>query len=171
MKKSILSTSILLAVCAIGSNAQTSSYTLNSSGGSANLSGNTYEWNIGEMVLVNTASGSGIVVTQGLLQPNKSEVGINTPKLDDHSLTVYPNPTESNVFIKPSLAPNTEIGFNLYDITGRLFEQKKVVLKQGNEIQTLDFRPYAAGVYMLEVLTTMDGQQYRNGFKIQNNKF
>ena len=145
----------------------THSTTINAAGGSAQLSGNTYEWSIGEMTLVNTAATANLVVTQGLLQPVLNTTNIRQPELTVDQLKVYPNPTKDIVFIKPNLKPNPSLTILVYDISGRAFLRSELVLKEGTEVQTIDLGTYAAGNYLLDIVTGAVGTQSRNAFKIQ----
>lgn len=145
----------------------THSATINAAGGSAQLSGNTYEWSIGEMTLVNTAATANLVVTQGLLQPVLNTTNIKQPELTVDQLKVYPNPTKDIVFIKPNLKPNTSLIILVYDISGRAFLRSELVLKEGTEVQIIDLGTYAAGNYLLDIVTGAAGTQSRNAFKIQ----
>ena len=141
--------------------------TVNAAGGSAQLGGNTYEWSMGEMVLVNTVMTTNLVVTQGLLQPILNTTGIRHPELSADQLKVYPNPTKDIVFIQPHLKPNTSLSLLVYDISGRAFFRKTLVLKTGTEMQTVDLGTYAAGNYLLDIVAGAGGATSRNTFKIQ----
>lgn len=141
--------------------------TVNATGGSTQLGGNTYEWSVGEMVLVNTVATANLVVTQGLLQPILNATGIRHPELSADQLKVYPNPTKDIVFIQPSLKPNTSLSLLVYDISGRAFFRKTVVLKSGTEVQGIDLGTYAAGNYLLDIVAGPVGATSRNTFKIQ----
>lgn len=143
------------------------SATVNATGGSAQLSGNTYEWSIGEMTLVNTVSTANLVVTQGLLQPILNTTGIKHPELSANQLQVYPNPTKDIVFIKPNLTPNTSLTLIVYDISGRAFFRTTKVLKTGTEVQTVDLGKYAAGNYLLDIVAGTSAASTKNTFKIQ----
>lgn len=143
------------------------SATVNATGGSAQLAGNTYEWSIGEMTLVNTVSAANLVVTQGLLQPILNTTGIKHPELSADQLKVYPNPTQDIVFIKPNLNPNTILTLMVYDISGRAFFRTTKVLKTGTEVQTVDLGKYAAGNYLLDIVAGTSAASTKNTFKIQ----
>ncbi|GEM_PF-337811 len=141
--------------------------TVNATGGSAQLGGNTYEWSVGEMVLVNTVTTSNLVVTQGLLQPILNTTDIRHPELSADQLKVYPNPTKDIVFIQPNVKPNTSLTLLVFDISGRAFYRKTLVLKTGTEVQTVDLGTYAAGNYLLDIVAGTSGSTSRNTFKIQ----
>lgn len=141
--------------------------TVNATGGSTQLGGNTYEWSVGEMALVNTVATANLVVTQGLLQPILNPTDIRHPELSADQLKVYPNPTKDIVFIQPNLKPNTSLSLLVYDISGRAFFRKTVMLKSGTEVQGIDLGAYAAGNYLLDIIAGATGTTSRNTFKIQ----
>lgn len=143
------------------------SATVNATGGSAQLAGNTYEWSIGEMTLVNTVATANLVVTQGLLQPILNTTGIRHPELSADQLMVYPNPTKDIVFIKPGLDPGTSLTLVVYDISGRAFYRTTRILKTGTELQAVDLGRYAAGNYLLDIIAGTSNTSTKNTFKIQ----
>lgn len=143
--------------------------TLNAAGGSTGVSGNTYEWSVGEMVLVNTVATAGLVVTQGILQPMLQVTGINDNKLALEGMSLYPNPASDQLNIKFNLTRNLEVTLKLSDVSGRTQYVRKIKEHNGSELITMDFKPYAAGVYMLQVTTTDKTRTYTNTFKVVKN--
>ena len=145
---------------------------INSNGGYTTIGGNTYEWSIGEMVLVNTASAGSIVVTQGLLQPNKPSSGSAIQEsqfIFDH-VRVYPNPTDRLFFLSADFKKNGLMKCSLYDMNGKVIEDKEI----NNTSQTLqvpfDISALAAGNYMLVVSFTSNeqlGQVSKAAYKIE----
>lgn len=166
MKMKTLS-AIILSLGAVYCSAQIESNgILNAAGGQKVISGNTFEYSIGETVLTTTASSSNLVVTQGLLQPMAIITGIENLNSTVGDLIVYPNPTTDVLYIKPGLNPNTFLEMALYDITGRAVIQKKVLLSSGDEILDIDCSRFASGSYMLEIIGKNQTSQFRNTFKI-----
>lgn len=143
--------------------------TLNAAGGSTAVSGNTHEWSVGEMVLVHTATTSGLVVTQGILQPMLQVTGIHDNELALEGMSIYPNPASDQLHIKFDLARNLEVTLKLSDISGRTQYVKKIKDHNGSALITMDFRPYASGVYLLQVATTDKTKTYTNTFKVVKN--
>lgn len=143
--------------------------TLNAAGGSAVVAGNTYEWSVGEMVLVNTVTTSGLVVTQGTLQPMVQGTGINDNKPALAGLSIYPNPASDQLNIKFNIARDLDVVLKLTDISGREQYLKKIKNHNGSALITMDFKPYAAGIYMLQVETTDKTKTYTNTFKVVKN--
>lgn len=141
--------------------------TLNASGGSATLAGNTYEWSVGEMTLVSTESTSSLVVTQGLLQTR-----LGTTDVKDHSimqfLSVFPNPTSSTVNYTFNSPQKATLGIRLVDMTGKVLLVRSNDVKTGMNTGQVDMSPYAAATYMLQVdLTDGDSQLGSTSYKIQ----
>ena len=71
LKNKLFFTSIFLLLININ-NVKAQSITpsvINASGYSGTISGQVFDWSIGEMTLVSTYTGSTLIVTQGLLQP------------------------------------------------------------------------------------------------------
>lgn len=159
---------IALGIASYSSRAQSiTPSTLNATGGSATLSGNTYEWSVGEMTLVHTATSGTLTVTQGVLQPRPSQVGINDVPLALDQLSVYPNPTGSFVFLETKLNSAAELRYSLYDVLGKSLVLRTYKIPSGKEKIMIDLAPFAAGSYYLNVQIQQQGNQYRNSFEIK----
>lgn len=141
--------------------------TLNATGGTGAISGNTYEWSIGEMVLVHTAISSNLIVTQGLLQPSPPPSGIKKTEALLADMMVYPNPAHDIIYLQSKLAGGGILQYVLQDITGKVLKTETVALITGNEKQTISLEGHAAGSYMLNVHFSRNQQQYQNNFKIE----
>lgn len=143
--------------------------TLNAAGRSATLGGNTYEWSVGEMVLVNTVSTTGLVVTQGTLQPQIQVTGIKDSKLALEGLSIYPNPANDHLNIDLNVARNLDVTIKLSDVSGRTYYVKTRKSHNGSDLITLDLSPYAGGVYLLQIETLDRAKTYYNTFKVVKN--
>lgn len=166
MKKHLIP---LLPLCLVGIAANAQSVgptTINAAGGSTTISGNTYEYSIGEMTAVHTASAGSIIVTHGILQPMKSTTGIKDLSLNGFA-SVYPNPTQNSIYLKPSFAGKTELEYRLTDVLGKILQTKKILLLAGNEVQDIDLSAFASGSYFLDVQAQNNGKEYGGAFKIQ----
>lgn len=158
----------LMAFSALGVKAQSiGPSTINSAGGSAVVSGNTYEWSVAEMTLVSTGTAGSITVTQGILQPQSIPTGISETGSLTSQMQVYPNPAQTQVFLQPSFSAGDEMVYTLYDATGKSLATRKVVLQTGKELQTIDLRAFAAGQYMLQVNLKHKGAPAVISYKIQ----
>lgn len=135
--------------------------TLNASGGSATAGGNTYEWSVGEMTLVSTATSASVIVTQGVLQPVQSTNGVGT--IDNtmyQYMDVYPVPTSSMLYLQPHFTGGGTLQYSLLDVTGKTIVKEEVTLHTGKEKQSIDLNRLAAANYMLVVhFTGNDGQR------------
>ncbi len=141
--------------------------TLNAGGGSATVSGNTYEWSFAEMTMVSTATGTGLVVTQGVLQPMPPSTGVSWNKLDITGLKVYPNPAKDVVFIEPDFKGAGTMEYILQDITGRAISVASHILVSGKEKQQVSLEGLAAGHYTLQVRFSQNGSDYQSTYKIE----
>jgi len=165
----VLATLLMTSLSYIGTAQSVGPATLNAAGGSTAVSGNTYEWSVGEMVLVHTVSTSGLVVTQGILQPMLQVTGINDNNIALEGINIYPNPASDRLNIKFNLDRNLDITLKLTDISGREQYLKKIKNHNGSALITMDFKAYAAGAYMLQVITTDKIKTYTNTFKVIKN--
>lgn len=164
----LLLSAFALCISSVGANAQSIwPSTLNASGGSAILAGNTYEWSVGEMTLVSTESTSSLVITQGLLQTR-----LGTTDVKDHTimqyLSVFPNPASSTVNYTFNSPQKAVLGIRLVDMTGKVLYTRNTDVKTGINTGQVDMSPYAAATYMLQVdLTDGDNQIGSTSYKIQ----
>lgn len=141
--------------------------TLNSSGSSAFINGNTFSYSIGEMALVHTATGSNIVVTQGVLQGSGVAVGISYTKLTDQEFKVYPNPTRDILNLEANLSEKADLKLKLYDISGRELLAKDWKVSAAVEQTRLSLQSYIAGNYILHVQYKKDGEVFLQSYMIQ----
>lgn len=166
MKKKIL---ILCSACLCTSPAWSQSIgpsTINTAGGSATLSGNTHEFSIGEL-LVETKTGTNIIITQGVLQPLPQPTGIDDRNFFGDHLNIFPNPAEEVVFLQPSFSSGGKLSCHLYDALGRSLEQAEFTLLTGKEKQAIRLKHLAAGTYMLNISFLQKGKTYNTAYKIQ----
>lgn len=141
--------------------------TLNSTGGSAVIGGNTYEYSIAEMSLVNTASASGIIVTQGTLQPTSNSSGIQLAAIADDELKVFPVPTSGIINIQPRFNNTGILHFTLLDAAGKNVVENSANLSSGKEIQQLNIDAYASGNYLLNISYETKSGTFQKVYKIQ----
>ncbi len=140
---------------------------LNSAGGAAVVAGNTYEFSVGEMVLVQTFSGPDIVVTQGVLQPSPGATGVMDIAFFEGRMSVYPNPAEDQVFLQPDMPSGGKLLCRLYDAAGKLVHNAAHDLARGNEKLSIPLTALAAGTYMLQVEFQQQKKSYHNAYQIQ----
>lgn len=168
MEKKIYLLLLALIVNAHWSHAQQiAPSTYNSSGGSNVLNGNTYEWSIGEMVLVHTATNSNVILTQGLLQSSKNNGNSIKPnRLSAQLFTVFPIPTEDILYLQPNFSGKSTLAVAVFDITGREMLRDELHLKSGKELQQIKMANWAAGNYLLKVDVVDKGISFQDVYKI-----
>jgi hypothetical protein len=121
------------------------------SGGNATGSGGSVSYSVGQVVYT-TNTGSNGSVLQGVQQPFEISVvtGIENPMKINLSCTAYPNPTTTRLTLKVENIVNEKLSYQLFDINGKLLENKKV---EGSEtIIFMEHQP--AATYFLKVIQT-----------------
>jgi hypothetical protein len=93
-------------------------------GGEATGTGGTASYSVGQVVYT-TAIGTNGSLAQGVQQPYEisTTVGIKETAIT-LELSVYPNPTTDYLTLK--VEDNTELNYQLYDLQGKVIENKKV---------------------------------------------
>ena len=169
MRKTLLTTSIALVFFIHYSRAQSvGPSTINAAGRSATIGTDVYEWSVGEMTLVNTASSSNIIVTQGVLQPLDEPVGINDVNRLSRLVKAYPNPSSQIVYLETAFDRPGKLTCELRDITGRsiIFFAKDV--NAGKEISEINLSSLANAAYMLYVSYKNENESIQQiSFKIE----
>jgi hypothetical protein len=101
----------------------------NASGGDAIGSGGTIAYSIGQVVYT-TNTGSSGSAAQGIQNAYEIfNVGIEETTLN-MSLIAFPNPTSENLTLQISDYNNEKLGFQLYDLQGKLLTSGLVIAKQ-----------------------------------------
>jgi hypothetical protein len=121
------------------------------SGGNASGGGGTVSYTVGQVVYT-TNTGTNGSVAQGVQQPYEISVvtGIENSMKINLSCTVYPNPATTHLTLKVENNDNENLSYQLYEISGKLLENKKV---EGNETTIfMEHRPVAT--YLLKVVQT-----------------
>jgi hypothetical protein len=128
-KKLKLSAVFLLGLGLTGLQAQTA---VPATGGHASGSGGTVNYSVGQVVYTTNTGGSNGTVAQGVQQPFEISVvtGLVEAKGINLSVSAYPNPTTDFLNLKVENYNNTNLSYQLFDISGKLLETKKIT---GNE--------------------------------------
>ena len=144
---------------------------MNATGQSVFAGGNTYEYAIGTVVAGTTYESSSLIVTQGVLQPLIEEPsGVNEPGIPSDNLSVYPNPVQEKLFLKPAFGKKGKLEYVLLDGAGRTILRSSAALEHGNELQEIAMSSYAVGQYTLSVTWQQQGKSQSNAYKIQKIK-
>ena len=100
-------------------------------GGNASGSGGTVAYSVGQVVYTTNTATNGSVV-QGVQQPFEISVvtGIEEAKGINLAVSAYPNPTTDFLNLKVENYDNTNLSYQLFDISGKLLESKKITGNQ-----------------------------------------
>lgn len=173
-KKIIKQIGLAIAMLGLHSIQSSAQSTFNVSGGFATINGNTYEYSVGEMVLVSTERTANLIVTQGVLQPHTSGSGSGATDASENLLSsssaikVYPNPTQNVINIETVEATDATMNLHIVDALGKTVYRKEVQASAGVYRHSVDMSSYASGTYYLQMHKTANGvasQTY--SFKIQ----
>lgn len=145
MKKTIKL--LLLTLIAHSGYAQT---VINTTGGQAIIGGQTYEYSIGEVV-VQTATGSNFIISQGLLQPKKSTpaTGAVSSLITDHQLQLFPVPTANILNLQSGFERSGTLNISVYDMSGKMILQKDFLIASGKELNQINLNEIAEGNYTI----------------------
>ena len=140
--------------------AQTNTLQVVGSAGNTATSGNTQlTWTIGETI-VNTASNTNNVLTQGFNQGTLIITAIDD--LKGMSVSIQPNPTSDFAIINLDDQNISKAQYTLTDLNGKVIQQNKIVNKQ----TSVSFQELANATYFVQVLTN---NQKAKTFKIIKN--
>lgn len=159
-EKARLSAILLLALGLTGLQAQE---TIPASGGNASGNGGAVNYSVGQLVYITNIKTIGSVA-QGVQQPYEISVvtGIKEIKGIALQCSIYPNPAADYVKLKVEDYKVKNFAYQLYDMNGKLLENKKI---KGNETSII-MNSLAAATYFLKVT---DGKKEIKTFKIIKN--
>lgn len=164
---SIILSWCLLSVQPVFSQVTLSTSTTNSGGNSFQNDAIQLEWSIGEMVAVNTTIESSLIVSKGVLQPQRvrpisAEGGVD--------LKLYPTLTSGNNFwISARIARPFTIQARVFTSTGQLISTLAIPASPFYPITSLTLPIYTRAVYLIELtLTLSDNTQIiKKTYRIQ----
>ena len=172
MKKVIFIIPVALAA-SLSANAQSvGPTTLNSVGNSAPIGSNVFDWSVGEMTMVSTFTTSGIIVTQGVLQPaHIAAEGVDNQSSLTKLLQVFPNPASSVVNIQYASPGQGTLSFRLIDLAGKVITNQTLPVTGGTNLATVNVTDLACATYMLEVtVNNGNASPESTSYKIQKLK-
>ena len=162
-KKLKLSVVLLLGLGLTGLQAQVN---LNASGGNASGTGGTVSYSIGQVVYTTNNGGANGSVAQGVQQPY--EISVVTAIKDTKGITLqcsaYPNPVAESLKLKieSSDFDFSTLSFQLFDITGKLLESRKIESNETN----IFMKNLVPATYFIKIT---DGSKEIKTFKINKN--
>lgn len=116
------------------------------SGGNASGSGGSVSYSVGQVVYT-TITGANGSVAQGVQQPYEISVVLGFEDHQVNLLQAYPNPTIDYLTLNVGNSDLSSLNFQLYDITGKLIENKKIT----NSIETIRMENLPSAIYFLKV--------------------
>jgi len=170
MKRAILLIPLVSAV-SFGLHAQTMTPgTLNATGGTNIIGANEFDWSIGEMTLVSTFTSSGVIVTQGVLQPSDATEGVPDNSALKDKLKVFPNPASTEVNIQYAALTQGTLAYRLLDMNGKVLGKQTMQVTQGANAGQVDVKDLACATYLLEVTVNAGESTEHTSYKIQKIK-
>ena len=140
--------------------AQTNTLQVVGTAGNTATSGNTQlTWTIGEPI-VNTATSTNNVLTQGFNQGLLIITAIDD--LKNTAVSIQPNPTSDFAIIKLEGQNLSNAQYTLTDINGKVIQQNKIENKQ----TSVSFQNLANAIYFIQVVTN---NQKSKTFKVIKN--
>lgn len=117
-------------------------------GGNASGSGGTVAYSVGQVVYTTNTSSNGSVA-QGVQQPYEISIlsGIEDRQIN-LNMQAYPNPTTDYLTLNVDNFQLSTLSFRLYDITGKLIENKKIT----STIETICLENLPSAAYFLKVV-------------------
>lgn len=116
------------------------------SGGNASGSGGTVAYSVGQVVYT-TNTGSNGSVAQGVQQAYEISIVLGVENHQVQLIQVYPNPTIDYLTLNVGNSDISSLNFQLYDITGKLIENKKIA----SPIETILMGNLPSAIYFLKV--------------------
>lgn len=116
------------------------------SGGDASGSGGTVAYSVGQVVYT-TITGSNGSVAQGVQQPYEISIVLGVENHEVNLIQAYPNPTIDYLTLNVGNSELSSLNFQLYDITGKLIENKKIT----SSIETIRMENLPSAIYFLKV--------------------
>lgn len=116
------------------------------SGGNEQNSDISIEWTLGEPVIATLSTGTA-VLTQGFHQPDLEVTVIKSLDGLPYTVEAYPNPTDELLLIQLKNAEARDFQYLLYDMTGKVLEQKKLE----SDVTAINMQNHPAGIYVLKI--------------------
>lgn len=117
-------------------------------GGDASGSGGSVAYSVGLVVYSTSTSAAGSVA-QGVQQPYEISMVSGTEDTPfSIGLQAFPNPTTDQLILSIGASDFSDLSFQLYDLTGKLIENKKIV----DSTATIQMEHLQSAVYFLKVM-------------------
>jgi hypothetical protein len=131
---------------------------VNVAGGTNKIGYYDFDWNIGELCLVETVSGGNTILTQGFLQPCTQKVTVPPLLLlfTNNEYRLFPNPNSGQFELDFMLCASGVMRLQLLDEAGRMISNREFRYEGCGHIERYDVRNLPAGVYTIHATLTPD---------------
>lgn len=151
MKQKLLTSIFCLMPLLVFSQSNTPA-AINASGGTGMVATTTLDWSVAEMTLVSTASGAGISITQGVLQPADLPLSVKDLQDPGDKIKVYPNPMGDLVFVESSFDNKGVMTCQVYDGIGKQIMEMSFPAESGKVTRSISTGKLAPGTYLLQTI-------------------
>ena len=157
--QNLLITTLVLLIYSAGLKGQE---TVPATGGDASGTGGSSSYTVGQVVYTTNTATSGSIA-QGVQQPYEisTSLGIDVTEIN-LELIAYPNPTNNTLTLKIGNYDMEKLTYQLYDIQGKLLENKPVV----NSSTTITMKNLPVSTYLLNI---QDNRSLIKTFRIVKN--
>ena len=117
-------------------------------GGNASGTGGTASYSVGQVVYLTNSGANGSEI-QGVQQPFEisTVAEIENAKTINIICSAYPNPTNDLLIINIDNYNKDNLSYQLYDITGKSLESKKVE----SNVTSISMKSFLPGIYFLKI--------------------
>lgn len=166
-KTYLLAMSCIFLGTALPAQVRLSTLTTNSGGNFFKNSTIQIESSIGEMMAINTSFNSDLIVSKGVLQPQRLRTD-HPAELRDFK--IYPTLTSGNfVFLTGTLDQSAVFTVRILNNIGQMISQKHVPVYYSRVNEIIRLPDHIKGTLFIEVITTTDGGivNFKKTFPIQ----
>lgn len=151
MKKETLQTFLICCLSIFFFENSKAQSVINSASGGVEINNNSFEYSIGEMVLVSTVDAGTTLLTQGFLQPSQGMI-ISVDRIESNSVvfSVYPNPSSGFLQLQLKDVNDGWWTIALHDASGRLVRSSELYFTSG-AAESFDISTVAAGCYFIHM--------------------
>jgi Secretion system C-terminal sorting domain len=107
-------------------------------------------YTIGEMPLVQTFKNSGLLLTNGIIQPELGKADTDGTGFAAGEIIIFPNPTPGNLFIQYNLLTAGKLNIQLYNALGQQLLTDEISVNSFST-KKYNFSKYANAVYLLKI--------------------
>ena len=131
---------------------------INSSGGTSSQGYYQFEWNVGEMALINQMSDASdkIIVTNGFLQPYLLYPGRNNTNnaFDADEVKIFPNPATQYIEINFFTKQKGKLTIHFFDALGKKVFTKELTSNGVDLVDRIPITKLSQGIYILQIELT-----------------